>query len=160
MCIRDRGITTPLLAAGTASVKFATDAETSFAKVGTILDSNVVSYDKLKSGVISASNESGIAVTDFNEALYSSVSAGVDSGKAIAFTGDMVKLAKGGFTDTAKAVDVVTTVLNAYGMEADQAEAISDKLITTQNLGKTTVDAVSYTHLDVYKRQFQRGSKN
>ena len=137
------GITTPLLAAGTASVKFATDAETSFAKVGTILDSNVVSYDKLKSGVISASNESGIAVTDFNEALYSSVSAGVDSGKAIAFTGDMVKLAKGGFTDTAKAVDVVTTVLNAYGMEADQAEAISDKLITTQNLGKTTVDELA-----------------
>nr|DAE53213.1 MAG TPA: minor tail protein [Caudoviricetes sp.] len=136
-------VTAPMMAAGTASTKFAMDAETSFAKVGTIIDSTVVSYDKLKSSVTSSSNETGVAITDFNEALYSSISAGVDSGNAIQFTNDMVKLAKGGFTDTAKAVDVVTSTLNAYGLSADQATAIADKLITTQNLGKTTVDELA-----------------
>lgn len=137
------GVTTPIIGAGTAATKFAMDAETSYAKVSTIIDDTVVSYDDLKKGVVAASNESGVAVTDFNEALYSAVSAGVDSGSAIQFTTDMVKLAKGGFTDTAKSVDVVTTVLNAYGLEASQATAISDKLITTQNLGKTTVDELA-----------------
>lgn len=136
-------VTAPLVGLGVASVKMAADAEGSFAKVRTIIDSSVVSYEQLTAGVKAASDETGVAITDFNEALYSSVSAGVDSGNAIAFTTDMVKLAKGGFTDTSKAVDVVTTVLNAYGMSADEASSISDKLITTQNLGKTTVDELA-----------------
>lgn len=136
-------VTAPLVGIGVASVKMAADAESSFAKVRTIIDSSVVSYEQLTSGVKAASDETGVAITDFNEALYSSVSAGVDSGNAIAFTTDMVKLAKGGFTDTSKAVDVVTTVLNAYGLSADEATAVSDKLITTQNLGKTTVDELA-----------------
>lgn len=136
-------ITAPLLAAGTASVKMAMDAESSFAKVSTIADETVLSYDKMKKEVVAASNDSGIAIVDFNEALYQSISAGVDSGNAIAFTTDMVKLAKGGFTEATKAVDVVTTALNAYGLEATEAMNISDKLILTQNLGKTTVDELS-----------------
>lgn len=136
-------ITAPLLAAGTASVKMAMDAESSFAKVSTIADETVLSYDKMKKEVVAASNDSGIAIVDFNDALYQSISAGVDSGNAIAFTTDMIKLAKGGFTETTKAVDVVTTALNAYGLEATEAMNISDKLILTQNLGKTTVDELS-----------------
>lgn len=133
-------VTLPFIAAGATATKFAMDVDTSFAKVSTILDKTKVSTEDLKKGVIAASNESGIAVTDFNEALYESLSAGIDSGNAIKFTSDMAKLAKGGFTETSKAVDVVTSVLNAYGMSADQATSISDKLITTQNIGKTTVD--------------------
>lgn len=136
-------VTAPLVGLGVASVKMAADAESSFAKVRTIIDSSVVSYEQLTSGVKAASDETGVAITDFNDALYSSVSAGVESGQAIQFTTDMVKLAKGGFTDTSKAVDVVTTVLNAYGMSADEATAVSDRLITTQNLGKTTVDELA-----------------
>lgn len=137
------GVTTPLLAAGTASVKMALDAESSFSKVSTIADQTVLSYDRMKTGVVEASNQSGIAIVDFNEALYQAISAGVDSGNAIAFTTNMVKLAKGGFTETSKAVDVVTTALNAYGLEASEASAVSDKLIVTQNLGKTTVDELA-----------------
>lgn len=137
------GITAPAVAAGTASVKLASDATTSFAKVSTIADSTVLSYSDMEKGVTAASDKTGVAITDFNEALYQSISAGVDSGKAIGFTTDMVKLAKGGFTDTAKAVDVVTSVLNAYGLGADEATSISDKLIKTQNIGKTTVDELA-----------------
>lgn len=136
-------VTAPIGAAGTAAVKLATDAETSFAKVSTIADETVLTYDKMKTGVTEASTETGVAITDFNEALYSSLSAGVESGKAIGFTTEMVKLARGGFTDTAKAVDVVTSVLNAYGLSADQASSISDKLVMTQNIGKTTVEELA-----------------
>ena len=48
---------------------------------------------------------------EFSEAVYSSISAGVDQKEAIQFTTDAMKLAKGGFTDGAKAVDVLTTEL-------------------------------------------------
>ena len=55
----------------------------------------------------------------------------------------MNKLATGGFTDVTKAVDVLTTVINAYGLNAEEASNISDKLVQTQNLGKTTVDELA-----------------
>ncbi len=137
------GVTAPIIGAATASVKMATDAATSYAKVQTIADSSKLSYTQLVNGVQKASNATGIAVTDFNEALYQSLSAGVDSGKAIGFTTNMAKLAKGGFTSLDSAVDVVTSSLNAYGMSADKATSVADKLITTQNIGKTTVDLLS-----------------
>ncbi|MBU9746588.1 phage tail tape measure protein [Lachnospiraceae bacterium ASD3451] len=138
-----KAFTVPLVGAGVACSKFYLDAENSFAKVNTIMDQTKVSNEELHKQVKEASNESGVAIGDFNEALYSSISAGIDSGKAIQFTTDMAKLAKGGFTSTEQAVNVVTTALNAYGMGADQATAVSDKLITTQNLGKTTVDELA-----------------
>lgn len=139
------GITAPVIAAGTASLKLASDANKSFAKVSTIADDTVISYEEMEKGVKGASDKTGVAITDFNEALYQSLSAGIETGNAIGFTTDMVKLAKGGFTDTSKAVDVVTSVLNAYGLSADQATSVSDKLIKTQNIGKTTVDELSST---------------
>ena len=57
-----------------------------------------------------------------------------------------MKLAKGGFTDGAKAVDVLTTAINAYGLEASDATRVSDLLITTQNLGKTTGGRTGIKH--------------
>lgn len=40
-------------------------------------------------------------------------------------------------------VDILTTALNAYGLGADKATHVSDVLLTTQNLGKTSVDELS-----------------
>lgn len=138
-----KAFTVPLAGAGVACTKFYITAEDSFAKVNTIIDQTKVSNEELHESVKEASNDTGVAIEEFNEALYSSISAGVDSGKAIEFTTNMTKLAKGGFTSTESAVNVVTTALNAYGLGADEAAAVSDKLITTQNLGKTTVDALA-----------------
>lgn len=123
---------------GKESLGAAATAQTAFAKVSTLLssDTNTEAYfDKIRK----ASQETGVAVADFSEAVYNALSASVDEAKAVEFTTSAVKLAKGGFTDTATAVDILTTALNAYKLPASQATAISDKLITTQNLGKVTV---------------------
>lgn len=136
-------LTVPIVGAGTAITKMAMDYESSFAKVSTLLDSNVVDFDKYKNDILDASSESKVAVGEFSEAVYGSISAGVDQKKAIKFTTDAMKLAKGGFTDGAKAVDVMTTAINGYSLSADDATEISDMLITTQNLGKTTVDELA-----------------
>ena len=63
----------------------------------------------------------------------------MDQADAIDFVASALKLAEGGFTDAATAVDVMTTAINAYGLSADDAAQVSDYLITTQNLGKTSV---------------------
>lgn len=136
-------LTLPIAGAGVAATKMAMDYETSFAKVSTLLDSNVVDYNKYKDDLLEASDDSKVAVDEFSEAVYGSISAGVDQTKAIKFTTDAMKLAKGGFTDGAKAVDVMTTAINGYSLSAEDATEISDMLITTQNLGKTTVDELA-----------------
>lgn len=117
--------------------------ETSLAKVGTIADLGKLSIQKLGSQITDMSNTMGIAATDIAEATYQAISAGQDTANAVEFAGQAAKLATAGFTSTTSAVDILTTALNAYGLSAAQADHVSDVLLTTQNLGKTSVDELS-----------------
>ena len=117
--------------------------ETSLAKVGTIADLGKLSIQKLGSQITDMSNTMGIAATDIAEATYQAISAGQDTANPVEFAGQAAKLATAGFTSTTSAVDILTTALNAYGLSADQATHVSDVLLTTQNLGKTSVDELS-----------------
>lgn len=138
-----KGLTVPLAGAAIATTKMAVDFESSFAKVSTLLDDTVVDFDNYKDSLIAGSNETKVAVDEYSEAVYQAISAGVDQTKAVGFTTDAMKLAKGGFTSGASAVDIMTTAINGYNLKAEDATKISDMLITTQNLGKTTVDELS-----------------
>lgn len=131
-------ITTPIIGAGTASAKLATDFETAMAKVSTIADDSVPIEDMRKQ-ILQLSNDTGIAASDIAEDVYSAISAGQETGDAIAFVAKSAKLAKSGFAESAESMDLMTTILNAYGLSADEATSVSDKLIQTQNKGKTTV---------------------
>lgn len=117
--------------------------ETALAKVGTIADTTAVPLDTLRSQIMDVSGTMGVAAGDIAEAAYQAISAGQDTGNAVAFAGQAAMLAQAGFTSSASAVDILTTALNAYGMDAGQAAHVSDVLLTTQNLGKTSVDELS-----------------
>ena len=131
-------VTAPIVAAGTASVKTASDFETSMAKVQTIADESV-DFNGLRDGILALSTETGIAATDVAENVYNAISAGQETADAVSFVGSAAKLSTAGFAESADALDLLTTTLNAYGMEADQVTRVSDVLIQTQNMGKTTV---------------------
>lgn len=133
-------VTTPIIGMGTATAKLASDFETSMAKVSTIADTSQVPIEDLQSAILDLSKETGVAASDIAESVYSAISAGQSTGDAVAFVTESTKLAKAGFTDAATSVDVLTTVMNAYGSSAGSAEEIANKLIQTQNLGKTTVN--------------------
>lgn len=138
-----KSITLPIAGAEVAIGKMALGFDTSFAKVSTLLDQGSVNYADYKDDILNASTDMKVAVDEYADAVYQSISAGVDQADAINFTNESVKLAKGGFTSAANAVDILTTVINAYSLSADDATSISDKLIATQNIGKTTVDELS-----------------
>ena len=127
----------------TSSVDIGAAFETSLAKVNTIADTSVVSVDKLQKQILDTSSSMGIAASDIAEAAYQAISAGQDTSNAVVFAGQASKLAAAGFTSSSAAVDILTTALNAYGMSAEQATHVSDVLLTTQNLGKTSVDELS-----------------
>lgn len=131
------------VAAGTASAKMAVDFEDDMAKVSTIMDTNEMSVKDMQDAIIDLSNKTGIAVGDVADDVYNAISAGQKTGDAVAFVENSTKLATAGFAESGDTLNILTTILNAYGLKAEEVTNVSDMLIQTQNLGKTTVAELS-----------------
>lgn len=127
------------------SIKNASEYETAVAKASTLTDKQVLSNQALSKGMLEISNNLGKANTDIAEATYQALSASVDTGEVLNFTANSAKLAKAGFTETATAVDVLTTIENAYNISAKETNKLADMLVNTQNKGKTTVGQLAET---------------
>ena len=135
--------TTAIMGIGTAAGTMASNFEDAMAKVNTIADTTQVPLDELEKAILDLSDETGIAATDIADNVYNAISAGQQTRDAVNFVSNATKLAKAGFAESADALDILTTIMNAYEMEADQVTNVSDMLIQTQNLGKTTVAELS-----------------
>ena len=125
------------------SIMSASNFRDAMAKVNTIADTSKVSLGDLSSQVLDLSNQTGISAEDIADATYNAISAGQDTADAVNFVSNATSLARAGFTDTASSIDILTTIMNAYGLEADKVGSVSDMLIQTQNKGKTTVAELS-----------------
>ncbi len=135
-----RNASMAIVSLGGVSTKSYMDLEMQIKKVQTISNDG---FETISNGVRSLATKTGTSVNDLTEALYQVVSAIGDVEGKYEVLNISNKLAVGGFTSTTNAVDVLTTVINAYKMEATEAVKISDLLIQTQNKGKTTVDLLA-----------------
>jgi TP901 family phage tail tape measure protein len=113
-----------------------------FANVSTLVDTATVDMGAMQTELLALDNRLGSA-TELTDGLYQAISASVEPAKAVRFVGEAAKFARAGLTSTNKAVDVITTSLNAYGLSADEAGKVSDTLFTTIRLGKTTGDQLA-----------------
>lgn len=127
----------------TAVTKGASDFQNGMAKMSTLFDTSQVSVRKLSKEFLNLSNETGKSAVELTEAGYQALSASVPVEKLGSFIRTSANMAKVGFTDTATSVDLLSTAVNAYGLEADQADNIANKLVNTQNLGKTSVNELA-----------------
>lgn len=132
-----------LATALTTSTKSASDFQNGMAKMSTLFDTSKTSVTNLSKEFLTLSNKTGISASELAEAGYQALSAGQSVDKVGKFVETAGNLAKAGFTSTTTAVDVLTTVMNAYGKSAGSANDIANKLVRTQNLGKTTVDELA-----------------
>ena len=126
---------------GVLTAAFGTLVEQDFAeaKLSTLSDN----VDELKPKLVSLSDElSGQASTlDLLTASYDLASAGFAKNAEITEILKAAQLgATGGFSDLATVTDATTSVLNAYGLEADKAAKIVDGFAQTQADGKIVVD--------------------
>ena len=124
-------------------VQAAQSYETALAKVSTIADTQAVPLEKFSQEILALSNSTGVAATAIAEDVYNAISAGQASGDAVNFVTNSTMLAKAGFAETSQTLDVLTTILNAYGMSADKVGTVSDMLVQIQNKGKVTVGELS-----------------
>lgn len=93
---------------------------------------------------IELSKRYGLDAASQAKALYSTISAGIaDAGEAAKVLEVANRTAIGGLTSVEVAVDGLTTIINAYGLSADQASRASDALFTAAAIGKTDLEGLS-----------------
>ena len=125
--------------ATTGMVKFAMDAEDNFAKVNSILGLSGAEWQKYEEGLKQGARSIHKEYKEYAEAAYQAISASVPQAQVNEFLAKSAQLAKGGMTDMTTATDLLTTVINAYGLKVSDAAHINDVFLQTQNKGKTTV---------------------
>jgi len=119
-------------------VKHANKFRVQMAEVGTMLGENRNMLDGMRKDLLKMAADYGMSTDALTKGLYDVLSAGVPAGKAIEFLKTATEAAIGGVTDTAVSVDALTTVLNAYGMQAEDAGHISDIMFQIVKDGKVT----------------------
>ncbi len=126
------------------AVHTATGFNSAMAEVSTLVDTSTTDMDALAGTVRSLSKEFGQMPVDTAGALYTTISAGFgDTKDATVMLEGAMKLARGGITDTGTAIDGLTSIMNSYGMSADQVSGVSDMMFTAMKAGKTTIGELS-----------------
>ena len=136
-------VSAPIAAAGVGALKASLSYEDALAKLSTIADTSQVPMEELSNQILELSKVSGISAETLANNVYDAISAGQQTADAVNFVSKATALARAGFTSTDSALDILTTSLNAYGLAAEDVTRVSDVLINTQNLGKTTVDQLA-----------------
>lgn len=136
-------VSTAIVGTGVASATASITFEDSMAKVMTIADESIVSYDNMKKAIVDLSNQTGISANEIANNVYDAISAGQSTGDAVKFVTESTKLAKAGFAEAGQSLDLLTTIMNSYELEASEVNRVSDILINTQNVGKVTVGELS-----------------
>ena len=121
------------------SVKAFLKLDKAMREVATISDQVNRNMGKYNALVRSFSTRFAVDASEVARGLYMTISAGVsDATDAQNVLNESLKFGKASLTDMGPSVDLMTTVMNAYGLQADQAGEVSDKLFTAIKLGKTT----------------------
>ncbi len=109
-------------------------------EINTILDTTQFSLADVEREVLDLSLALGEQETLIAKGFYQTLSAGVtDASDALIVLNQSAKLGIAGLASTESAVDVVTSIMNAYGLAVADAADITDTLFKTVELGKTRI---------------------
>ncbi len=135
------------LAAGLSfgiAIKGANDFSIAIAEVATLVDTAEVSNRELSNQVLELSDTFGVGTTDVAKALYQAISSGaVTATESNDFLVTSLRLARAGLVSAERAVDGLTTVLNAFNLPVEEAGRVSDILFATVRAGKTDLESLS-----------------
>jgi TP901 family phage tail tape measure protein len=129
---------------GIASAKTFVDYDKGLREVFTLIpDGSDALRDHISFNIKEISKVYGQELGDVTAAAYDSISAGINPAEIYPFLEEAGKLAIAGATDISTAVDGLTGVTNAYGIENLSAAEASDIMFATMKAGKTTIDEIA-----------------
>ena len=115
-------------------------------ETGDVAEATFNGFTDLVAGL---SAEFGIAQTVLTGGLYQALSAGVPADNALEFMQVASQAAIAGVTDVETAVDGLTTIINAFGLDTEEAQAVADSMFAAVKGGKTTFEELSASLFNV-----------
>jgi TP901 family phage tail tape measure protein len=106
-------------------------------------------FGEFSTMVADLSKEFGIAQSVLTGGLYQALSAGVPADNALEFMQVASQAAIAGVTDVETAVDGLSTIVNAFGLDAEDAQAVADSMFAAVKGGKTTFEELSASMFNV-----------
>jgi len=140
------GITLPLLAAGGAAAKFATDFDAQMRNIQSISKQSDESLGVLSDRFITMSTDltkTRDSAENLAKGFYQIQSSGFAGEDAMTILEVSTKAASAGLTDTETAAKAILSVLNAYGLEASEAAHVSDVLFKSVDVGVFSFGEIS-----------------
>lgn len=129
-----------------ASVGTATQAWLEYDKaikqVNSIAGYTAAQFKALRKDVLNLAGAMGVEAKEAANGLFEIIQADIPKDNALSFLQTAIQTSVGGGTTVATAVNAITNVINAYGLEAGRAQEISDKLFTTVLFGKATFEGL------------------
>ena len=132
----NRNVTLPLTLAGAASVKLASDFNTTFTRMATLAGVPVDQLGQLKQAVLDLARETGQAPAELAESLYQIYSSGVPASEAMSVLKASAQGAALGLGEAAGVADAVTSAINTYGAGNLTAAQAADQLTAAVRAGK------------------------
>lgn len=110
--------------------------EQQFMRVQTLTQTSKDEIKALEQQVRSLSTTTGLTQEDLTKSLYYISSSGFRGNDAFTILNATVKASAAGLGDVSSVADIVTSMMNAYGIKASGAFTVTDKLITAIREGK------------------------
>ncbi len=131
-------------AIGVSAIKAAANFEESLSNINTLFDDNGESVKQLEKGIKSLLKRVPKSADDLGASAYQIVSAGIsDTSEALQVLEASTKLAVAGLGETSQATDIVTSAINAFGLDASNAQRVANTFFLAVKSGKTTVSELA-----------------
>lgn len=135
------GLTTPIIAAGVGAVTLASQFDAAMRNITSISQEMADNFTEVSARTLQLGSDIRGGPMSAAEALYTVVSSGItDIETAFAITEAGARTAQAGLADVMVTTQALTSVMLAYGAEADEAERYSDILTRTVQVGVGTME--------------------
>jgi len=108
------------------------------ARAWTMTGGGISNFKAMREEVMALSSELGVAKDQLSSGLYQALSAGVSQDNVFGFLRIAAKTAIADGSEIEVAVDGITTLLNAFGIESSKTGQVVDQMFAVVKGGKTT----------------------
>jgi TP901 family phage tail tape measure protein len=141
-------VTAPILAIGTASVYVAAEFDDSMRQVQATSGATGAEFDALREQARQLGADTAFSATEAAEGMNYLAAAGFDANQVMAAMPGMLSLASAGSVELGEAASIASSILNGFGLEAEEAGRVADvlaKSAAATNAGVTDMgEAMSY----------------
>lgn len=118
--------------------------EKSISNISTLTENTPEQMKYIGDRILQISKTIPIAISDMTSGMYDVVSAGITgTANQLNVLDKSGRLAVAGLGTTKEAVNIMTSSLNAFGVQASESEKVANLLMKTVKYGKTTVSGIS-----------------